>query len=236
MRAASHWTDAARGAIRMDATPVPEAPMYTLHTMPSTAGMAPHILLREIGAEHELVFLERAKEEHKSAEYLALNPNGRVPTLVDGDLVVYESAAICLHLCDRHPQAGLAPAVGTQERARFYQWMAWLTNTIQPDMLVYFYPERYVPAAACADLKTVAEGRLHLQFQIADATLADRPYLLGETYSAADAYLFMLARWSRNMTLKARDLPNLGHFLERVYARPAVRAAFVAEGLEAPYF
>ena len=85
--------------------------MPTLYGMPSTAAMAPHILLREIGRPFDLVLLDRGKGEHKSAAYLALNPHGRVPTLVDGDLVLYEAAAICLHLADLYPEAKLAPAV-----------------------------------------------------------------------------------------------------------------------------
>lgn len=211
--------------------------MYTLYTMPSTAGMAPHIVLREIGAAHTLVFVDKAAGGLRTPEYLALNPNGRVPTLVDGDRVVYEAAAIVLHLVDANPQAGLAPPPGTPERAVFYQWLVWLTNTIQPDMLLYFYPERTVPAGAAADaLKARAVERMHGLFAQVDRVLAERPYLLGERYTAVDPYLFMLARWTRNMTAKARELPHLGPYLERIRTRPAVREVFTVEGLSAPWY
>ena len=87
--------------------------MIELHHAPSTAAMAPHILLTEIGAPFVLRSVDTAAQAHRSPAYLALNPNGRVPVLVDGDLVLYESAAICLHLVDRHPQAALAPPSGS---------------------------------------------------------------------------------------------------------------------------
>ncbi|WP_348650733.1 glutathione S-transferase N-terminal domain-containing protein [Thalassomonas sp. RHCl1] len=77
--------------------------MYKLFYYPRNASWAPHMLLKEIGAEHELILVDRKSEQQKSSEYLKLNPTGRIPTLVDGDLVIAESAAICLHLCDSHP-------------------------------------------------------------------------------------------------------------------------------------
>jgi glutathione S-transferase len=78
--------------------------------------------------DRNLILVDRAKNAQKSREYLKINPNGRIPALVDGDLVLFEAAAIVLHLVDQHPKAGLAPKPGTPERARFYQWMTFLTN------------------------------------------------------------------------------------------------------------
>lgn len=211
--------------------------MPTLYGMPSTAAMAPHILLREIGRPFDLMLLDRDKGEHKSAAYLALNPHGRVPTLVDGDLVLYEAAAICLHLADSHPEAKLAPAVGTPERAEFYKWLVYLTNSVQAEMLLYFYPERHVEGAeAQAAFKAATETRLNGHFDGLDRALAGRTWLLGDTYSAADPYLFMLCRWTRFMGRPARTLANLGPYLARVLERPAVKAMFEAEGLTAPYY
>lgn len=211
--------------------------MITLYGMPSSASMAPHILLREIGLSFDLVLLDRATAAHKAPDYLRLNPNGRVPTLVDGDLVLFEAAAICLHLADSHPAAGLAPAPGTAERAHFYQWLVFLTNTVQADMLVYFYPERHAEGAeAQASVKAMAEARLLERFTLLDRELADKAWFLGDRYSAVDPYLFMLARWTRFMGTPARSLPNLGPYLARVLERPAVKAVFEAEGLGDPYY
>jgi len=90
--------------------------MPQLHYHPSTASMVPHILLEELGVPFELVFVDRANGAHKTASYLALNPNGLIPVWVDGDLALYETAAICLHLVDTHPQAALAPALGVKSQ------------------------------------------------------------------------------------------------------------------------
>src|SRR5205823_1034819 len=102
---------------------------------PSTASMVPHILLEELGVAYERVPVDRANNEHKSPAYLRLNPNGLIPVLVDGDLVLYETAAIVLHLCDQHPEAGLAPPLGSADRSHFYKWLAWLTNTLQATLI-----------------------------------------------------------------------------------------------------
>src|SRR3954467_2438617 len=100
--------------------------------------MAPHAALAEIGVEYELVRIER-EEAQTDAAYLALNPLGVVPTLVDGDLVLAESAAILLYLADRYPDAHLAPS----ERSQFYRWLIFMTNTLQTALLRLIYPERY---------------------------------------------------------------------------------------------
>jgi len=210
--------------------------MYKLYYSPSTASMAPHILLREIGAPFDLALVDRNAGAQRSEAYLRLNPNGRIPTLVDGDLVVYETAATVLHLVDRFPAAGLAPAVGSPERAHFYRWIAHLSCTVQPEMRPYFYPEQHVadPAHA-ADVKRTAERRLAEMFDRIAALLGDGPFLLGERYSAVDPYLLMLVRWTRGMTRPAREVPNLARHAERVLAREAVRRTFEVEGLTAPF-
>jgi glutathione S-transferase len=211
--------------------------LLTLYGMPSTAAMAPHILLHEVGRPFDLVLLDREKGEHKSAAYLALNPHGRVPTLVNGDLVLYEAAAICLHLADSYPEAKLAPPVGRPERAEFYKWLVYLTNSVQAEMLLYFYPERYVEGAeAQAAFKAATEARLNGHFDGLDRALAGRTWLLGDTYSAVDPYLFMLCRWTRFMGRPARTLGNLGPYLARVLERPAVKTTFEAEGLASPFY
>src|SRR5207253_787810 len=105
--------------------------------------------------------VDRTKNAHKDPAYLALNPNGLMPVLVDGALVLYETAAIVLHLCDTHPRAGLAPAVGTDARAHFYKWLAWCSSTLQATLIVYFYPERWVrdgDAEGAAQVKQKAQA------------------------------------------------------------------------------
>ena len=103
--------------------------MIELHCFPGNASMVPHIVLEELGVPFTLKLVDRTANAHKAADYLRMNPNGLIPVLVDGDLVLYETAAICLHLVDSHPGAGLAPALGTRERAHFYKWLVWMTRS-----------------------------------------------------------------------------------------------------------
>ena len=214
--------------------------MIQLHYYPSTASMAPHILLEEIGAPFERVLVDRSHNVHKTQQYLQLNPNGLIPVLVDDDLVLYESAAICLHLCDTHPAAALAPPLGSPERAHFYKWLMWLTNTLQPALMIYFYPERWMNAsnpAGAAELKTHAEAKVRVLLDLLDRELARHGglWLLGDTYTAVDAYTLMLCRWTRAFGKPARMRPQLGPYLQRVLARPAVIRVFDAEGLAQPW-
>ena len=214
--------------------------MIQLHYYPSTASMAPHILLEEIGVPYERVLVDRSQNVHKTQQYLQLNPNGLIPVLVDGDLVLYESAAICLHLCDSHPDAVLAPPLGSAERAHFYKWLMWLTNTLQATLMIYFYPDRWMNAsnpAGAFELKTHAETKVRVLLDLLDRELARHggPYLLGEAYTAVDAYTLMLCRWTRNFGKPARVRPQLGPYLQRLLARPAVQRVLASEQLASPF-
>jgi glutathione S-transferase len=174
----------------------------------------------------------------KTPEYLKLNPNGLIPVLVDGELVLYETAAIVLHLVDTHPSANLAPKIGTAERAHFYKWLMWLTNTLQAALILYFYPERYVNdgnTSAASELKENIQKKIggYLQ-QLYDQIVSHgKPWILGEEFSAIDVYTFMLCRWSRvftgNAAKPARDYPHLGPFLQRMLARDAMKRAVATE-------
>ena len=215
--------------------------MIHLHYSPGTASMTPHLLLCELGVPFELKLVDRAGGAHKRPEYLKLNPNGLIPVLVDGELVLYETAAIVLHLVDSHPAAGLAPgALGNAERAQFYKWLIWLANSVQAMMRHYFYSDRMVApgnAAGALEVKAQAETMLGAMFDQIDAQFASHggPWLLGERFSALDPYLFMLCRWSRGFARPARTLPHIAPFLERMLARPAVQRVLADEGLSAPW-
>jgi len=211
--------------------------MLALYYYPGNASLLPHMMLREIGVPFELRFVDRDRKAQKSAEYLKLNPNGRIPALVDDDLVLFETAAIALHLVDRFPQAGLAPEAGTRERAEFYKWMIHLTNTPQAEYRAWFYPHEHVSDEAAAPaVKQAAEQRLYRMFDVIFEQLGSRTWLVGDRFSAADLFLFMLIRWGRGMPRPPRALPNLNALAERVSARPAVQAALEAENFQAPFF
>ena len=210
--------------------------MYALHYYPGNASLLPHMALREAGVPFELRLVDRSQDAQNSAEYLRLNPNGRIPVLVQGDLVLFETAAIALYLADQHPEAGLAPLPGTPERAPFYKWMVHLTNTPQAEYRAWFYPWQHVADPAAADSVKQASGeRLGRMFDVIASQLGDGPWLLGKRFSAADLFLLMLVRWGRAMPHPPRDVPQLASHAQRVLARPAVQATLVAEGLEEPF-
>jgi glutathione S-transferase len=209
--------------------------MYTLYWDPGSANMAPHAVLEEIGAPHRLVLIDCDKQQQRSPEYLKVNPHGRVPTLADGDMIMYESAAICLYLADKHPQAGLAPAPVSPQRGHYLQWMAYLTNTVQEAMMHFYHPDYYGPSDALQGIVATAGRRADRMWALLDGELAKRgPYLLGESFSTPDIYLTMLTRWTRNMEKPAAVYPAIRRLVELVRARPAYQRVLAAEGIDQP--
>lgn len=208
--------------------------MIELHYYPSNASFAPHLLLEEMGVPFKLLTVDRATNAHKSPAYLKLNPNGLIPTLVDGDLVLYETAAILLHLADCHP--GFAPAPGTPERAQYYKWMTWLTNTLQAMLIHYFYPDRM--ASDAAEVKARAEAQIAPMLDQMDAELARHggDWFLGQQYTAVDPLAFMLCRWTRMQARPAKTRPALGAYLQRVFERAATQRVVAKEKLPDPVF
>ncbi len=216
--------------------------MIALHYYPSTASMIPHILLEELAVPYQRVLVDRTVDAHRSPGYLRLNPNGLIPVLTEGELVLYETAAICLHLCDTHPEAGLAPPLASNERAHFYKWLMWLTNTLQATLIIYFYPHRWVAEGdtqAAAALQAQAECKVSAQLDQLDAELARHggPWFAGAAYSALDAYVFTLCRWTRNFArvAPARERVHLGPYLQRVLGRAAVQRVLHNERLGPPW-
>jgi glutathione S-transferase len=208
--------------------------MYQLHYFPANANAAPHMVLEEIGIKYDLVLVDRAKNAQKSREYLKINPNGRIPTLVDGDLVMSEAAAIVLHLIDQHADAGLAPQIGTPERAKFYQWLTFMTNSLQEELMIWQYPDRLAGSdAAAADVvKRGAEARAGKFLDVIEDHLrTNGPLFLGDRLSALDFYLVMLSRWARPMARPPRSRSNIAKLLDRVTALPSVRRAYEREGI-----
>jgi glutathione S-transferase len=129
-----------------------------LYYYPSFISLVPHILLEEVEAEYRLVFVNLHGNAHKQPNFLAINPNGLVPVLVDGDLVIYESAAMCLHLADKYPEKELSPAQGSMQRAHFYKWLMWFAATLQPALSMYLHPDKWG-----SDSSTLIELRLRAE-------------------------------------------------------------------------
>lgn len=215
--------------------------MIRLFYYPSTAAMVPHILLEEMGLPYEHVLVDRTVGAHRAPDYLQLNPNGSIPVLTDGDLVLYETAAIALYLCEQHPEAALMPPHGIVQRAHFHKWLMWLTNTLQAALIVYFYPERWMDEGnrrGMEELKSHAEIKIGGLLDQLDAELARHgaDWFAGEHYSALDAYVFTLCRWTRNFrSPPARTRQHLGPYLQRMLDRPAVQRVLTNEKLAPPF-
>jgi glutathione S-transferase len=203
-----------------------------LHYAPGSAALAPHMSLAEIGVPYELVPVERDGPDAWSAEYRALNPWGKIPTLEDGDFVLTESAAICLYLAEKFPDARLAPAAGTRDRAELYRWMLWLSNTVQMTALRHFYPHRY----GTEGVQEIADAEFAAHFDLIDGHLDGRDWVVGDERTVADLFLFMLTRWGRNLEPAAWERPGLrAHFLRAIELR-GPRTALEEQGLPLPEF
>jgi len=200
--------------------------MYTLFYSPGSASMAPHAMLEEIGAKYALERIDISGDKPRDPEYLKLNPLGRVPTLViAGGETIYESAAITMHLADRHPEAKLAPAISDPLRGPYYQWLAHLTNTLQEGYLLFFYPDLNTTRPEQAPgIKDKALTRIDGVWNNLDQALGRRgPYLLGERCSAADIYMHMLYTWYEPAAALAARCPHVARCADLVAQRPAVK-------------
>lgn len=207
--------------------------MAILYYSPGAASLLVHWLLIELDLPHELRELDFSAREQKSAEYLALNPGGVVPTLVLDGKPMSEAAAIAMYLADRHPQAGLAPTPDAAARRDYLQWMFHLANAVQPLFRIWWYPHEPAGAELADSVREHVRPRIEAAWELIDAHLATHgPYLLGDAPTAADFYLTMLMRWSRNMPRPATGWPRLAELAQRMKARPSFAAMHAAEGLE----
>jgi glutathione S-transferase len=203
-----------------------------LYHSPSTAAFVVHWLLIELDLPHQLRSLDFDKREQKSPEYLKLNPAGVVPTLVIDGRPLCEAAAIAMHLGDVHAARDLAPAIGTPERAQYYQWMFFLANTLQPAYRAWFYPTE--PAGEANVEATQRQARERIEWawdRIAKHLEAGGPYLLGEKMSIADFLTTMLMRWSRKMPRPVDTWTVLHAYARRMKALPSFKEAYAREGL-----
>ena len=205
--------------------------MYALYGSPSTAGTAIHWMLLELGVPFELTLLDFDKAEHKTPGYLALNPDGFVPTLIVDGAPVTQMAAIAALLAERHPEAGLEPPPGSAARADYLSWSYWLANSWQPHFRGWFYPYEPAGEGAQGAAQDVARGRIEAGLARLDARLADRDYLVGEGFTTLDLLATILCRWTRNMPKPATEWPNLKRYLDTIRQRPALREVHVREGL-----
>lgn len=207
--------------------------MYQLYYYPNNASLAPHFLLHHMGLNYELILVDRKANSHKSQEYLKLNPAGRIPTLVDSGISIFESTAICIHLCEMHPEHNLMPRIGSDRRPLFFQWLAYLNNTLQAELMVYYYAHRHTTDEN--SIKSVKQAQCQLianALRVIDQQLSKNTYLVGESLTACDYFLFMLAEWSLPIERSPITFKNLSAYLKRLSANPTIETVCKIEGID----
>ena len=185
-------------------------------------------VLEEIGAPYEFVEVDLKRGEHRQPEFLALNPAGKVPVLDDGGTIVTESAAICMHLADRHPDSGLLPPVGTPERTECYRWTSFILTELDAPLWTiakhrFALPsDRRVPAVI-----ETASWEFRNALSVVASALKDRPSLAGAAFSVADILAGHTLLWAKSARIPlGSDFPDA--YLERLLARAAVTRARAA--------
>ena len=206
--------------------------MYKLFYMPARASLAPHIVLQELQLPYELNLVDFSKGDQSDPEFLAINPNGRVPALVWDGFTMYESAAITMYLADKHRETKLSPGLLDQNRPLYYQWMSYFSTTIQETLVQWFHPDQFiVDEKAHSEFKKFAEQRLGKMWDVVNETLSGSKYLLGGEFSACDAYMFMLLCWQYELPVTPEKWPVIESYFWNIRKRPSVLRTLEAEGV-----
>lgn len=200
-----------------------------LYYSPGACSLSPHIALRESGlaADYERVDL-RAKKTESGADYLAVNPKGQVPALqLDDGAILTENPAVVQYIADRAPDAKLAPPAGSMERYRLIELLGFVSTELHKGFSPLFKPD------TPDDYKEIAKKNLAQRFDFANGLLDGKQFLMGDTFTVADGYLFVMLTWAQKMGFDLAKWPALADYFKRVSARPAVQEALKAEGLNA---
>lgn len=201
----------------------------TLYHSAQSRSVRPRWLLEEIGAPYDLVRLNLQTGEHKTPEYLKKNPNGTVPTLVDGDVVLFESGAICQYLADKFPEKRLAPPVGTPARGLYYQWIHYAMSGLEPPTVTLFLHTIMKPEGErIPKLVDEARPQLTAALRVVEQALAGRTFLLGNQFTAADVMVGSTIGWAQMMGIVGNDLPGVAAYVARLGERPAYQRAAAA--------
>ncbi len=202
---------------------------YKLFYALGSAAMGVRVILEEIGAPYELIQSTIAMDEPRPREQLAINPNGWVPVLVWGDNGMYECAAITVFLCDRHPDAGLAPKFDEPQRGLYLQTLVYFSNSVQNAFQLNYYPDRFADTPAdepSAQRRGIR--RLRETWKVIDDQMGDNAWVLGERFSAVDIYLFMLTTWLKPARghPSTDEFPNVKRIADAVMSRPSVQLVY----------
>ena len=198
-----------------------------LYFSPGACSLSPHIILQEAGLPFTIEKVDlRSKLTASGADYLSINPKGYVPALVTDDgVLLTEGPAIVQYLADQVPEKQLAPANGSLERYQLMSWLNFIGTEIHKNYSALFNP------ASSDELKDNARQNLARRYAYVERMLEGREYLVGERFSVADGYLFVVTNWAGMLKLDMSAFPQIAAFQKRIAARPAVQQAMKAEGL-----
>lgn len=205
--------------------------MYTLYYSPATASFVVHWFLIELGVPHELKLVDFATKAQKSPEYLKINPNGTVPTLIVDGVARSECAALIMLLAERHGEGKFSPPPNSAGRAEYFQWMLYMADTVQPAFRAWFYPHEPAGESNIEAAKAQARQKLDFAWDRVDSQLKGRSHIAGNSLSAADFLTTMLMRWSRNMPKPATEWPNIKAYVQRMRALPSFKEVNRRENL-----
>ena len=196
---------------------------------PGACSHAPHILLREAGLDFSIEKVDLAtKKTETGVDFKTINPHGYVPALqLDNGAVVTEVAVINQYIADRVPAKKLAPANGTPERYTLQSWLNFISSEVHKQLGAMFNP------AVPEEYKTIVKEKLATRFETINAHLSKQAFLLGESFTAPDAYLYTVLNWAKYFAIDLAKWPAIKSFMERVAARPSAQEAAKAEGLAA---
>ena len=202
---------------------------YQLFYALGSAAMGTRVMLEEIGVPYELIESTKDRTKPRPPEQMAINPNGWLPVLKWEDSAMYECAAITVFLCDRHPAAGLAPALDDPTRGLYLQTLVYFSNSVQNAFQLNYYPDRFAdtpedePSAQKRGLR-----RLRETWGIVNDQIGDNRWMLGERFSALDIYLFMLTTWLRPSRghPTVSEFPNVERIAQFVLRRDSIQLVY----------
>jgi glutathione S-transferase len=198
-----------------------------LYYSPGACSLAVHIASREAGQPVQLVRVDMAtRKTERGEDYLSINPRGYVPALrFDDGQVMTEVAALVQVLADRNPQAKLAPPLGSPERYRLIEWLAFISSELHKTFSTLWSPK--LPE----ETRSATLEKLAARLSWFDKQLNGRTFLMGDDFTVADAYAFTILNWAGLLKVDLAPYANIRAFVGRVAARPKVREALAAEGL-----
>lgn len=198
-----------------------------LYYSPGACSLASHIALYETGLPFEIDrLIKTTKMTVGGEDFMQINPKGYVPTIkLDDGSILTEGAAVLQYIADQKPDSGLAPKAGTMERYRLQEWLTFISSEIHKSFSPLFNKD------ASEDVKNYARNMLSKRLVYAETQLANKPYLMGDHFTVADAYFFVVMGWSNHVGYDLSPFPRIQEYLARIAVRPAVQAAMKAEGL-----